>query len=311
MDVYYSDIFKVPLPEGHRFPMQKYALLRQKIEQSEIHKFVNLRVPDPASDNDIQLVHNRDYFLAVTNGKLSAKEMRRIGFPWSPELVKRSRHSLGGTIAACRSALRHGVSVNLAGGTHHAFPDHGEGYCVFNDVAVAARTIQHREQAQRILVLDCDVHQGNGTAVVFAGDMDVFTFSIHGEKNYPFRKRPGDLDIALPDQADDKIYLAALSDSLDTIARIFQTELVVYNAGADPYQGDRLGRLSLTKSGLRERDEYVLDWCAGFNLPVAIVLGGGYARDVQDTVEIHNQTVFAALEHFLEQSYTSLKESGY
>lgn len=296
MKIYYSDTFAVPLPEGHRFPMQKYALLRERLCQSELAPLMSLNIPNPAEDEQIVLVHNRDYYERVLNGCLSDREIRRIGFPWSPQLVERSRRSVGGTIAACLAALVDGICANLAGGTHHAFPDHGEGYCVLNDTAIAARVVQRENLVKQILIVDCDVHQGNGTAAIFANDPSVFTFSIHGEKNYPFRKDPSDLDVALSDGSTDSEYMQVLTDALRDILSKYRPELVIYIAGADPFYDDRLGRLAVTKEGLRQRDRLVIESCRSIGTPIAIVLGGGYARSIQDTVDIHFQTIATALE---------------
>ncbi len=210
MKIYYSDHFTLPLPEDHRFPLTKYALLRQRVSQSGLFGDGNLLVPEPATEEQLTLAHTSDYVQRVFQGRLTEKEIRRIGFPWSPGLVERSRRSVGGTIAACRSALQDSISANLAGGTHHAYADHGEGYCVFNDCAVAARVMQIEGRAQRVVILDCDVHQGNGTAAIFSADPSVFTFSIHAAKNFPFHKEPSDLDLALPDGVQDEAYLEAL-----------------------------------------------------------------------------------------------------
>lgn len=295
MRAFYCDHFTLPLPEGHRFPISKYALVRERLLAAGVVNSADLVIPEPASDSEILRVHTVEYLEKVKNGTLSVQETRRIGFPWSPGLVERSRRSVGGTIAACRSALRDRVSVNLAGGTHHAHPDHGEGYCVFNDAAVAARAMQAENRAQSILILDLDVHQGNGTAAIFHGDPTIFTLSIHGEKNFPFHKEEGDLDIALPDGTDDPIYLEAVENALAEAYSRFTADLVIYLAGSDPFSGDRLGRMSVTKAGLRQRDQLVFDWCANQSLPVAVVMAGGYARNVQDTVDIHVQTVISAL----------------
>lgn len=295
MKIYYSDHHVVPLPEGHRFPMSKYAMLRERIAAAEWDTPVELIPAEPATAEQILRVHSLEYFERVSHGCLDEREVRRIGFPWSPELVVRSLHSVGGTVAACRAALREGISVSLAGGTHHAHPAHGGGFCVFNDAAVAARTMQAEEGVQRVAVLDCDVHQGDGTAAIFAADPSVFTFSIHGEKNFPFRKSPGDLDIALPDGADDSLYLAALNEGLERSMEQARPDLAIYIAGADPYEHDRLGRLSLSKEGLAARDEMVLSMCGDIGLPVAVVLGGGYAVQVQDTVDIHFNTIQTAI----------------
>jgi acetoin utilization deacetylase AcuC-like enzyme len=293
MNIYYSDTFVLPLPPDHRFPIQKYALTRQRVQESGLFPPERIRVPDPATDDQLALAHDRAYIEKVKTGGLSAKEIRRMGFPWSPELVERSRRSVGGTINACRSALadRCGLAVNLAGGTHHAGRDHGEGFCVFNDVAVAARVMQQEGRTRRVAILDCDVHQGNGTAAILAGDPAIFTFSIHGEKNFPFRKSPSDLDIGLDNDTGDAEYLAMLEEGVWRSLALANPDLVIYLAGADPYAGDRLGRLALTKAGLLARDRLVLAMCRERDLPVAIVMAGGYAPDVHEIAAIHFQTV--------------------
>lgn len=271
--------------------MKKYALLRQRVAEDGRILGREMLVPAPASDDQIRLVHTADYLTRVTQGLLSEKEQRRIGFPWSPGMVERSRRSVGGTIAAGRAALLEGYAANLAGGTHHAYPDHGEGYCVFNDTAIAARVLQAEGRARQILIVDCDVHQGNGTAAIFANDPTVFTFSIHGAKNFPFHKETSDLDIALPDGCDDAAFLEALRGGLIQALRQAEANLAFYIAGADPFAGDRLGRMALTKAGLAERDWLVFDFCRRASLPVAVVMGGGYAKQVEDTVDIHFQTI--------------------
>jgi acetoin utilization deacetylase AcuC-like enzyme len=224
-------------------------------------------------------------------GELTEKELRRIGFPWSSQMVERSRRSGGATIAACRAALTDGLAVNLAGGTHHAFSDHGGGYCVFNDAAIAARAMQAEGRVRRVVIIDCDVHQGDGTANIFQHDASVFTFSIHGAKNYPFHKETSDLDVALIDDADDAIYLAALREALPVVLDRAQADLAIYLAGADPFCEDTFGRMKLTKAGLLERDRCVLESCRERGLPVAITMAGGYAKRVEDTADIHWQTV--------------------
>ena len=296
MRIFYSDPIALPLPEGHRFPADKYTLLRQNMIQAGLTLSNELILSKPASVDQLLLAHHPDYIEKVLNGKLTEKETRRIGFPWSLQLVERSRRSVGGTIAACQAALEDGLSANLGGGTHHAYPDHGEGYCVFNDVAIAARAMQAESSARRIVILDCDVHQGNGTAAIFAGDSTVFTFSIHGEKNFPFHKEQSDIDIALPDGSGDEIYLEALHPGIQSAIDLAYADLAVYIAGADPFAGDRLGRLALTKAGLDERDRQVLNACQRAGLPVAIVLGGGYARKIEDIIDIHLQTIRLAVE---------------
>ena len=247
--------------------------------------------PERASRDDLLLVHTPRYLDRFGGGTLDEAEIRRLGFPWSPALVERSHRAVGGTLGAARAALEHGVAMNLAGGTHHAFPDHGEGFCVFNDVAVAIRMLQRDRRVRRAAIVDLDVHQGNGTHAIFAGDDSVFTFSMHGEKNYPFHKVPGTLDIELPDGTGDAGYLERLSDALPQVLRRGAPDIVVYLAGADPHEGDRLGRLALTADGLASRDALVLSSCRDVGIPVAITVSGGYGRDIMDTVQIHTTTV--------------------
>ena len=290
---YYSDTFVLPLPDGHRFPMAKYARLRAALLEQRIVSPSDLYEAPQASWDDLRLVHTSEYVLAVADGTLTRDMQRRIGFPWSPEMVERARRSVGATIAASDAALSDGCSANLAGGTHHAFADRGEGYCVFNDVAVAIRRLQHAGRVRRAAVVDCDVHQGNGTAAIFAGDADVCTCSLHGAKNYPFRKEVSSLDVELEDGTGDEPYLAALAHSLD-VALATDPEIVFYLAGADPYEGDRLGRLKLTVDGLRRRDELVLGGCRSAGLPVVVTMSGGYATDLDALVRIHTNTIRVA-----------------
>jgi acetoin utilization deacetylase AcuC-like enzyme len=291
LKIYYHDHFVLPLPEGHRFPMAKYALLRQRVAEAGLVGSDELCTGPAATDPELLRAHDPDYLYRVKTGLLSPKEIRRIGFPWSPGLVERSRRSAGSTIAAGRAALDDGLGVNLAGGTHHAGPNFGQGYCVFNDAAVAARAVQAEGRAKRVVILDCDVHQGNGTAAIFQDDPTVFTFSIHGARNFPFHKVPGDLDVALEDGSGDDAYLAALEPGVRQSLAQARAGLAIYLAGADPFAGDRLGRLALSKEGLAARDCLVLDLCRAAGLPVAIVMAGGYGRDITDTVDIHFQTV--------------------
>jgi len=288
--VFHCDQFVYPLPPGHRFPARKYALLRAQVVESLTPPVV-LRVPDAASDEQLLRAHDAEYLAKVADGTLSEREVRRIGLPWSPELVERSRRSVGGTVEACRAALTDGIAVSLSGGTHHAFADHGEGFCIFNDCAVAARTMQAEERVRRVVIIDCDVHQGNGTAAILADDPTIFTFSIHGAKNFPFHKERSDLDVELADGADDATYLAALTAGMDAALAGARADLAIYLAGADPFVGDALGRLALSKAGLADRDRLVLDRCHRAGLPVAVVMAGGYARQIQDTVDIHLETV--------------------
>ena len=283
-------------------------MLRDKLVADASLIDVQLLESDAASDEQILRVHTPEYLEKVKQGTLSEKEIRRLGFPWSPQLLERSRRSVGGTIAACRAALQEGIAANLAGGTHHAHPDYGSGYCVFNDAAVAARAMQAEDRARRILIVDCDVHQGDGTAAIFAGDPSVYTFSIHGAKNFPFHKKESDLDLALPDGTGDTAYLEALKAGLDKSLQSPPFDLAIFLAGADAYGDDRLGRLNLSKAGLCQRDRLVFERCRQAGVPVAVAMAGGYARQVEDTVEIHVQTIHLAVEftdHRLEHGFTA------
>jgi acetoin utilization deacetylase AcuC-like enzyme len=294
MEVFYTDHFVLPLPKEHRFPMAKYAQLRQRVVASGLVQPERMIVPEAATDEQLLRAHAPDYLRRAAAGELSEAEVRRIGFPWSRQLIERSRRSSGATIAACRSAFVHGIAVNLAGGTHHAFRDAGEGYCVFNDAAVAARAMQAEGLARRVAIIDTDVHQGNGTAAILRDDPNVFTFSIHGAKNFPLRKELSDLDIALSDGTGDAEYLEALEIGLrQTLARS-GADLVIFLSGADPFFDDKLGRLKLSKAGLRDRDQMVFSHCRAAGLPMAVTMGGGYARQVEDTVDIHFQTISLA-----------------
>jgi acetoin utilization deacetylase AcuC-like enzyme len=300
MRIYYTDHFTLPLPAGHRFPVEKYARLRARV-QSRLADV--LAVAEAASLAELGRVHDERYLRQLIAGELSPAAIRRIGFPWSPAMVERSRRSVGATLAACRSALRapgaaSACAINLAGGTHHAFSDHGEGYCVFNDAAVATRAVQAEGLARRVAIVDLDVHQGNGTAAILAGDPNAFTFSIHGERNFPFRKETSDWDIALPDGTGDAEYLDCLRRALPAVFARARPELVIYLAGADAYAGDRLGRLALGKRGLAERDRMVLGACREHAVPVAIAMAGGYAEDIDDVVDIHYATVATAWSMF-------------
>jgi acetoin utilization deacetylase AcuC-like enzyme len=293
---FYSDTFVLPLPESHRFPMRKYSRLRERLLEERILTPHDLAVAPAAAWEDLRLVHASWYVEAVATGSLPSDMQRRIGFPWSPEMVERSRRSVGATIAAAHASLVDGVSANLAGGTHHAFRDRGEGYCVFNDVAVAARRLMRDGVVARAAVVDCDVHQGNGTAAIFSGDARVFTLSFHGANNFPFRKEVSDLDITFPDGVGDDEYLEALDRHVPTVLDRQEPDIVFYLAGADPYEGDRLGRLKLTMAGLRERDRLVIDACRRRGIPVAIAMSGGYAPDLEAIVSIHCNTIREAVQ---------------
>jgi acetoin utilization deacetylase AcuC-like enzyme len=293
LKAFYSDHFVLPLPENHRFPMQKYARLRHRVDS--VLPDVDLAIPAAASDGQLALAHEPDYIRRVATGTLDAAEVRAIGFPWSADMVERSRRSVGATIGACRAALTDGVAANLAGGTHHAARARGAGYCVFNDAAVAARVMQADTAAARkrlrVAVIDLDVHQGDGTAQIFAGDESVFTLSMHGETNFPFRKQAGDLDVALPDGTGDDEYLAHLDRAIAELADRFDPMLIIYLAGADVHENDRLGKLRLSAEGMCARDERVFRYAEDTGASLAVTMAGGYGRDIDLTVELHLQTV--------------------
>jgi len=274
--------------------MAKYSRLRERILADGIVSPDDLHEAPLATIADLRLVHTPEYVDAVATGTVPRAIQRRIGFPWSPQMVERSRRSVGATIAASHAALDEGVAANLAGGTHHAFADRGEGFCVFNDVAVAARVLQQHQLARRIAIVDLDVHQGNGTAAIFSGDASVFTFSMHGDKNYPFKKEVSDLDVPLADGTGDDEYLSLLQSHLPDVLNRHQPDFVFYLAGADPFEGDRLGRLKMTIDGLRRRDEIVMNACTKGRLPVAISMSGGYADDIDAIVTIHANTIRVA-----------------
>ncbi|MFG6489040.1 histone deacetylase [Roseateles sp. BYS78W] len=297
MFAFHSDAHSLALPPGHRFPQSKYRLLREHFEREP--GLLRMQPAPAASEGELALAHTPDYVDAVLLGRLSAAQQREIGFPWSPSMAERSRRSVGASIAAARAALEEGVAANMAGGTHHAYADKGSGYCVFNDVAVAARLMQaewgrrHRSLL-RVLVIDLDVHQGNGTAAIFRDDDTVFTFSMHGARNFPFRKEPSDLDVDLPDGCGDADYLAALDRAMDEVWRRCEPGLAFYLAGADPHEGDRLGRLKLTYDGLAERDRRVLTALRERRIPVALSMAGGYGHDLATTVAVQVNTLTLA-----------------
>ena len=328
MDVFYATQFVLPLPAGHRFPMAKYQLLRDRLAAQRPE--VRLLHAEPASDGELALAHSPAYIKAIGDGSIGPQAMREIGFPWSEAMAERARRSVGATIAACRAAFRDGVAANIAGGTHHSYPDKGGGFCVFNDAAVAARLMQAewgrewsphacgqgrgaapqggaralgrpggaRADPLRVAVIDLDVHQGNGTARIFHADPTVFTLSIHGQKNFPFRKEASDLDVDLPDGCRDDEYLQALELALVELERRFEPGLVIYLAGADPHEGDRLGRLKLTWDGLEARDRRVLAWAFHRRIPLAFAMAGGYGVRIEDTVQVQLNTFRVAAQYW-------------
>ena len=286
----YSDDYYLPIGQ-HVFPAEKYQRVHQQLIESGTADVSDFLTPQPASDQDILLVHTPQYVNKLKTGTLSAREELQLEVPFSPELVSAFWLAAGGSILAAEHALKDGIAINIGGGFHHAFSDHGEGFCMIHDVAVAIRRMQRDNKIRTAMTVDCDVHQGNGTATIFAGDPSVFTCSLHGAKNYPFRKAQSSLDIELPDNTADAAYLATLQTHLPAILRCFQPQMVWYLAGVDPYVGDKLGRLALTLEGLRQRDTYVLSTCYQTGIPVVTTMGGGYAPQIEDIVEAHCNTV--------------------
>jgi acetoin utilization deacetylase AcuC-like enzyme len=297
---FYTDHFVLPLPDGHRFPMQKYRLLRDRVSKID---GIHLIEPSGASDEDLLRVHTSDYVRAVTTGLLEESQIREIGFPWSEKMVERSRRSAGATIQACLAALQEGVSVNLAGGTHHAYADKGSGFCVFNDAAIATKYVQALQPNMPVAIIDLDVHQGNGTAAILGKESSCFTLSLHGEKNFPFRKESSHLDIGLEDGLGDQDYLQTLHRALESLEAQFNPELIIYLAGADPHEGDRLGRLKLSMSGMAKRDSMVLSFAKEHRCPIALAMAGGYGTTIETTVDVHEQTIQLAFQHFLQKAH--------
>ena len=294
MKAFYTDHFVLPLPEGHRFPMEKYSRLRDLVSTQANIELVEA---PPATDTQILYAHDPSYLIKVIGGTLSTQEQREIGFPWSAQMVERSRRSAGATVAAAKTALKEGIAGNLAGGTHHAYRDAGSGFCVFNDSAIAARTLQKEiSPSLKIAVIDLDVHQGNGTASILQNDDSVFTLSIHGENNFPFKKEQSDLDLGLADGCNDELYLHSLSQCLDQLDTRFKADFLIFLAGADPHEGDRLGRLKISKDGMRLRDELVFQYALDRQLAVAFSMAGGYGKEIESTVDIHFQTIKTALQ---------------
>ena len=297
MLIYYPDTPDLPLPSGHRFPSRKYRLLRERIVREAILGDWDLMPSPLAGLTELQRAHAPEYVRAVLEGTLAAEIQRRIGLPWSETLAIRSRATVGGSLAAARQALSDGLSGQLAGGTHHAHRDFGSGYCVFNDLAVAALTLLDEGAVDRVAVVDLDVHQGDGNASLLTSHPGTFVLSVHGEKNFPFRKVPSDLDVGLPDGTDDRYYLRALADALDAVSG-FRPDLVLYLSGVDPLRSDTLGRLDLTFEGLMERDRMVFEFCRRRSIPVSIAIGGGYADPITDSVEAYTNTFRVAREVF-------------
>lgn len=297
MRVFYTPRYYAEIGAGHIFPIRKFELVRDKLLAEGTLSQDELFEPAPASVEDVLLVHTEDYVSRLLNGTLTSKEIRRLGLPWSESLVRRSFYAVGGTLAATEVALAEGYSSNLAGGTHHSFPDRGEGFCVLNDVAISIRAMRARGLIRRAAIVDCDVHQGNGTATIFSSDDDTFTFSIHGANNYPLFKAESSLDVELPDGTSDQEYLDCLAHHLPAVFA-HDPDIVFYLAGADPYAGDKLGRLAVSIDGLRARDAFTLRECYEREVPVVTVMSGGYGKNINDTIEIHCNTIRAVKEIF-------------
>jgi len=297
--IFYSPYYYADIGENHVFPIKKFELVRDNLLEDGTLLPAEIFEPQPAEIEDVLLVHTEDYISRLRGGTLTAKEIRKLGLPWSNSLVRRSFLAVSGTISAAKHALGNGVASNLAGGTHHAFPDRGEGFCVLNDVAVAIEVLKREKPAKRFLIIDCDVHQGNGTAFIFKDDEDVFTFSMHGAKNYPLFKEISSLDIELPDRTLDKEYLETLNEALPRIF-LHNPDIIFYLGGADPFERDKLGRLALTMNGLMKRDEAVLSFARERDVPIVTVMSGGYAQDIKDTVEIHCNTIRAVKKVFAD-----------
>jgi len=295
LKAFYADHYVLPLPAGHRFPMEKYGKLRDLVSQLA---GVHLKDAPAVTDTQILYAHDASYLIQVLQGSLSPQEQQEIGFPWSTQMVERSRRSAGATLAAAKIALQEGVAANLAGGTHHAYRNKGSGFCVFNDSAIAARALQKEIHPKlKVAIVDLDVHQGNGTASILRNDPTIFTLSIHGENNFPFTKEVSDLDIGLPDDTGDESYLAALHQGLEKLGERFKPDFIIYLAGADPHEGDRLGKLSITKDGMLQRDACVFQFGLDRQIPIAFSMAGGYGKEIQSTVDIHFQTIQTALQY--------------
>ena len=303
MRVFYTPRYYADIGQGHIFPIRKFELVRDQLLAEGTLQLAEVVEPSPASLADVLLVHTEDYVSRLCSGRLTQKEIRRLGLPWSESLVQRSFYAVGGTLAATVASLADGYSSNLAGGTHHSFPERGEGFCVLNDVAIAIRANRSRNVFQRAAIVDCDVHQGNGTATIFSGDDDTFTFSMHGANNYPLFKTHSTLDVELRDGTTDDEYLGVLAQHLPQVFAS-DPEIVFYLAGADPYRGDKLGRLALSIDGLRKRDAYVLRECYQREIPIVTVMSGGYGKDINDTIEIHCNTIRMVKEVFEPRAVT-------
>lgn len=298
LKIAFSPLYSHPLPEGHRFPMEKYALLPEQLMYEGTVTEANFFEPGFLHDDWILTTHDADYLDKLRNLGLSRKEERKTGFPLSDRLVQREINILDGSVKACEYALEYGVAMNIAGGTHHAYASHGEGFCLLNDIVVSAEYLIRKSLAKKVLVVDLDVHQGNGTAVLCQNRPDIFTFSMHGSSNYPMHKEQSDLDIALADRTGDQEYLNLLRSHLTGILEGFEPDFVIYQCGVDPLASDKLGRLGMSLQGIRERDEFVLQQCKSANIPVMCCMGGGYSPQIRDIIEAHAQVYRLAQDMF-------------
>lgn len=298
LKIAYHPIYVYPLPKGHRFPMEKYELLPQQLLYEGTCKTENFFEPEMPLEEDILAVHTRTYFESLLNLTIDNRAMRKIGFPLSEALIERELRIVQGTIEACEYALRHGIAMNIAGGTHHAYTNRGEGFCMLNDQAIAARYLQNKGLAKKILIVDLDVHQGNGTAEIFQNDESVFTFSMHGAGNYPFKKEKSDLDIAVSDGSGDKVYLQELKETLPKLIDEQQPDFIFYLSGVDILETDKLGKLNCTVEGCKERDRFVLQLCKDLKIPVEVSMGGGYSPEIKTIIEAHANTFRVAQEVF-------------
>ena len=296
LKIAFHEIYKYQLPDGHRFPMMKYELLPEQLLYEGSVSEDQFFKPDMLSDKDILLTHDAHYLAKLNGQALTDKEIRKIGFPMSPTLVERGKHIANGTYMCANYAIKYGVSMNIAGGTHHSFAERGEGFCLFNDIAIAANLLLSQNLVSKILIVDLDVHQGNGTAKIFENELRVYTFSMHGANNYPVRKETSDLDIGLPDKAEDALYLTTLRNTLLRLMDEVQPDFIFYLSGVDIIEQDKLGRLSVTKEGCKQRDKYCFQTFKSYGIPVAVSMGGGYAHRVADIVDCHANTFRMAQE---------------
>lgn len=290
LKIAYSPIYKYKVREGHRFPMEKYELIPLQLLHEGLVKEENFFTPQKLSEEDILLTHTQEYWHKLKTQTLTRKEIRPIGFEMSDLLVERGRHIAYGTYECCLFAMKYGVSLNVAGGTHHAFADHGEGFCVFNDFAIASNLLLKHQLVKQILIVDLDVHQGNGTAHIFQNRPEVFTFSMHGKNNYPLRKQQSDLDIALEDNSNDETYLSLLKFHLPRLIKKTKPDIILYLSGVDILENDKLGRLKVSKQGIQLRDQFVFQTAKKEKIPIAVSMGGGYAEKLADVVDCHTNT---------------------